>query len=82
MPFSFAAWLRGRRQQVPSNDEVLRSVGIAQLKKINAKQVAINNPFVKEEQDSPVAEAPKYPVYEAYELPDPTKAVKHWPVLY
>jgi len=37
---------------------VLRIVGIAQLKKINAKQVAsINNPFVKEEQESPVVEA-------------------------
>jgi hypothetical protein len=56
---------------------VLRSVGIAQLKKINAKQVAsINNPFVKEEQDSPVVEAPKYPVYEDYELPDPSKTGK------
>ena len=56
---------------------MLRSVGIAQLKKINAKQVAINNPFVKEEQESPVVEAPKYPVYEDCELPDPSKTNKH-----
>jgi hypothetical protein len=56
---------------------VLRIVGIAQLKKINAKQVAsINNPFVKEEQESPVVEASKYPVYEDCELPDSSKTGK------
>lgn len=68
----FLAWLRGRRKDVPSTDEVLRNVGIMQLKKVNAKKVAEENPFVHEEVNVPIA--PKFPVLQEFELPE--KATK------
>lgn len=58
---------------MPSTDEVLRNVGIMQLKKVNAKKVAEENPFVHEETEVPVA--PKFPVLKEFELPD--KATKN-----
>ncbi|XP_017783974.1 PREDICTED: mimitin, mitochondrial [Nicrophorus vespilloides] len=36
MPAEWEAWLRGRRVEVPSDEEVLRNLAIMQLKKKNA----------------------------------------------
>jgi hypothetical protein len=61
------AWLRGRRAQAPEPDEVLKSLAISQMKKENAKKVAMNNPFVIV--DKPIETKPQFPVYEDYDLP-------------
>ncbi len=64
-----SAWLRGRRKEIPSNEEVLRNLGIMQMKKVNAKKVALENPFVHEESAN-ASDAQKFPVLSDYELPD------------
>ena len=47
------------------------------MKKVNAKKVALENPFVKED-DADDRTLPKvpYPVHTDYEQPDPTKIKK------
>lgn len=69
LPAEWEAWLRGRRKEVPNTEEVLKNLGIMQIKKINAKKVAIENPFVHEESELP-APTSKFPVLKDYELPD------------
>lgn len=64
-----SAWLRGRRKEIPSNEEVLKNLGIMQMKKVNAEKVAIANPFVHEESEI-ASNAHKFPVLSDYELPD------------
>ena len=66
---AFKAWLRGRRKGVPSTEEVLQSLAIMQMKTINAKKVAEENPFVIEPSEIPEA-TPKFPVLREYEHPD------------
>lgn len=39
MPAEWEAWLRGRRQEPPSEDEVMKNLAIMQLKKKNAIEV-------------------------------------------
>lgn len=69
---SFSAWLRGRRKDIPKTEEVLTNLGISQLKKVNAKKVAQENPFVHEEREIPTVD-PKFPVLEDFELPQSTR---------
>lgn len=69
------AWLRGRRKDVPTIEEVLRSAGISQMKKENAKKVALENPFVKEDDDDnsrTVSKVP-FPTYNEYDMPPDPK---------
>lgn len=66
--FLSLAWLRGRRKEVPTTEEILKNVGIMQMKKINSKTVAEQNPFVHEE--STVQTTPKFPTLTDFELPD------------
>ncbi len=66
-----SAWLRGRRKEIPSTEEVLKNLGIMQMKKTNAKKVAIENPFVHEESQVNL-NAHKFPVLSEYEIPDQT----------
>ncbi|EFX81556.1 hypothetical protein DAPPUDRAFT_303452 [Daphnia pulex] len=69
LPAEWEAWLRGRRKEIPSTEEVLKNLGIMQMKKTNAKKVAIENPFVHEESQVNPNEH-KFPVISEYELPD------------
>ena len=69
---SIIAWLRGRRVDVPTNDELQTNLAISDMKKTNSKKVALENPFVKDETGEMV-QAPQFPVYTEYEDPDPDK---------
>lgn len=39
MPAEWEAWLRGRRKDPPTEDEVMRNLAIMQMKKINAIEI-------------------------------------------
>lgn len=70
LTFSFTAWLRGRRKEVPKTDEILKNLGIMQMKKVNAVKVAQENPFVHaEEQEISHQPTSQFPKLDEFELP-------------
>jgi len=72
IPSEWEAWLRGRRVDIPTNDELQMNLAISDMKKTNSKKVALENPFVTDETGEMV-QAPQFPVYTEYEDPDPDK---------
>lgn len=64
MPAEWDAWLRKRRAEPPSDEEVLKNKAIMEMKKVNAAKLAA-------ERGEPILtqEEPKtsFPVYEEYE---------------
>ncbi|KAF0297304.1 NADH dehydrogenase [ubiquinone] 1 alpha subcomplex assembly factor 2 [Amphibalanus amphitrite] len=75
MPAEWEAWLRRRRAQPPTDDEVARNRAIMELKKINAAKLA--------EQRGEVIEPAKperpsaFPVWEEYEVEPGQKNSKY-----
>jgi len=69
-----AAWLRGRRNNAPTEEEVLKSLGISMMKKENSKKVALENPFVRDgTEESEIPTKAEFPVYKEYEELGPTR---------
>ena len=72
---TLTAWLRGRRKEVPTEEEVLKSLGISLMKKENARKVAVENPFVVDDSKDGSTTANntsakvEYPVFNEYEHP-------------
>jgi len=64
-----SAWLRYRRNNAPTQNELLTNLAISDMKKTNSKKVALENPFVKEEADE-ILQAPQFPVYSEYQDPN------------
>jgi len=69
IPSEWEAWLRGRRANPPTENELLTNLAISDMKKKNSKKVALENPFVKDE-GGEIPEAPQFPVYTEYEDPN------------
>lgn len=69
IPSEWEAWLRYRRNNAPTQNELLTNLAISDMKKTNSKKVALENPFVKEEADE-ILQAPQFPVYSEYQDPN------------
>ena len=61
IPAEWEAWLRGRRDVPPSEEELLRNLAIMEQKKVNAKEIEQN---ILEKEVKGIASFPKHTEYE------------------
>ncbi|CAL8096432.1 unnamed protein product [Orchesella dallaii] len=66
MPAEWESWLRGRRKQPPTTEEVLRNQAIADMKKINAAELEkeYHPEGVTEKKPDTIKTFPQYKEYE------------------
>ncbi|XP_067015871.1 NADH dehydrogenase [ubiquinone] 1 alpha subcomplex assembly factor 2 isoform X1 [Anabrus simplex] len=69
IPAEWEAWLRGRREAPPTEEEVLRNLALMQQKKQNAAEIAskysgAKNLGVLQQEKKGIESFPKYPEYE------------------
>jgi len=67
MPSEWESWLRGRRDTVPTQEEILKNIAISDLKKVNAAALQEKEPSgIPKPIKEGVQAWPKYGEYEIY----------------
>ncbi|XP_045491465.1 NADH dehydrogenase [ubiquinone] 1 alpha subcomplex assembly factor 2 [Colias croceus] len=71
IPAEWEAWLRMRRKEPPTEEEIARNVAIAQMKKVNAAKIEQNRLAEGGSLPAPADKGPEsYPKYKDYHVGD------------
>ncbi|KAF8792394.1 hypothetical protein HNY73_003995 [Argiope bruennichi] len=65
LPAEWEAWLRGRRRDAPTEEEVMQNLALAQTKKIKGDEIAARDQAASH--SSTLEEKPRFPKLEDYE---------------